>query len=122
MKNRDRWIWLWILIIGILYYIWARVTGIWIPCPFRKITGWLCPGCGITTLFMSLARLDFRGAFHANPFLFITGPVLLAEVIYDYVLRMKGRKLPKWNQICLYIYLVMLIAFGIIRNFVRFYG
>ena len=39
-------------------------------CPFRALTGLLCPGCGITHAFLSLGRLDFAGAYAANPIVF----------------------------------------------------
>lgn len=45
------------------------------PCGFLVATGYPCPGCGLTTAFSYMARLDFIGAFSANPFgilLFLT--------------------------------------------------
>ena len=38
------------------------------PCGFLELTGVLCPGCGLTTSFSHMVRLDFVGAAHANPF------------------------------------------------------
>lgn len=70
--------------LGTAYYIWLRLTGLAIPCVFRMITGWKCPGCGITTLILCIAKFDFAGAFQANPFLFVTGPALLLEIGYSF--------------------------------------
>jgi len=39
-------------------------------CPFRAVTGLLCPGCGITHAFLSLGRLDLAGAYAQNPLVF----------------------------------------------------
>lgn len=105
-----------ILGIGIGYLVWIQVTSLSIPCLFHKITGWLCPGCGITTLFLCMFKLDFKGAFQANPFLFITGPVLIAELIYYNFMKMKGNKIPQWNNVLLVIYVVSLCIFGVWRN------
>lgn len=102
--------------IGVLYLFWVRLTGLAIPCVFRKITGWLCPGCGITTLFVCLSRLDFQGAFQANPFLFATAPFLAAEIVYYEYMRFKGKTLPKWNQRGLGVYIAALCVFGVWRN------
>lgn len=38
------------------------------PCGFLVLTGCPCPGCGLTTSFAHMARLEFTGAAHANPF------------------------------------------------------
>lgn len=45
-------------------------VGVGIPCPWREVTGTLCPLCGSTHLGMALLRLDVPGAFVANPFVF----------------------------------------------------
>jgi hypothetical protein len=38
------------------------------PCGFQQFTGHQCPGCGLTTAFAFMARLDLAGAWHANGF------------------------------------------------------
>lgn len=43
-------------------------AGIGVPCPWREVTGTLCPLCGSTRLGVSLLRLDVAGAAAANPF------------------------------------------------------
>ncbi len=117
MKGKARTIII-ILGLGMIYYIWLRLTNLAIPCIFRKVTGWLCPGCGITTLIICLTKLDFQGAYHANPFLFITGPFLLIELIYCDFLKMRERELPKWNHYLVVGYTIILCAFGVWRNLV----
>ena len=42
--------------------------GVGLPCPWRALTGTLCPLCGATHVGVSLLRLDVAGAFAANPF------------------------------------------------------
>lgn len=106
------------LFFGGLYYIWLRLTGICIPCMFRLVTGYKCPGCGITTMILRLSRLNFAGAFIANPFLFVTAPFLAAELIYAFIMSNRGERLPRWNTICLYIYCSLLLVFGVVRNLV----
>ncbi len=101
---------------GLCYFLWLKITHIPIPCLFRKITGFRCPGCGITTMIMRTARLDFAGAFSANPFLFVTAPLLLAELIYYTVLRAREKSLPRWNRCFVDLYAVALCVFGVVRN------
>ena len=38
------------------------------PCGFLVFTGYPCPGCGLTTAFAHMIRLQIGGAWHANPF------------------------------------------------------
>jgi hypothetical protein len=38
------------------------------PCFFLKLTGWPCPGCGLTTCFAHAAKLHFAEAFLTQPF------------------------------------------------------
>ena len=101
---------------GIIYLIWIRVTGIYLPCVFRAVTGLKCPGCGISHMFTALVRLDFAGAFSENPFLLVTLPLLGAESLYALYLRWNGRKMPRWNTVLLVVYLAALVLFGILRN------
>ncbi len=38
------------------------------PCGFLSFTGVPCPGCGLTTAFANMVRLDVVSAARANPF------------------------------------------------------
>ena len=108
-----------IIVLGLIYLIIIKLTRFTIPCLFNLITGWDCPGCGITTLFFQLSKLNFKRAFHANQFIFITLPFLIFEVIYTTVLSEKKIKNPKWNEILLYIYIGLLVIWGIVRNIMK---
>jgi hypothetical protein len=55
----------------------AATTGLGLPCPWRGLTGTLCPLCGATHLGVRLLQLDPVGAFAANQFVFV-GLVVLA--------------------------------------------
>lgn len=105
-----------LLFLGFSYLVFIRITGICLPCLFEKCTGWLCPGCGITTLFYRLSKFNFSGAYRANPFLFITFPFIIFEIVFDLVNKIKGKTSPKWNNILLYIYIAGLLAFCLWRN------
>jgi hypothetical protein len=36
-------------------------------CSFRKMTGWPCPGCGLTRVADRMSHFNFAGAWQANP-------------------------------------------------------
>ena len=44
----------------------ARLIPFW-GCTFRKVTGWPCPGCGLTRAADRFAHLNWLGALQANP-------------------------------------------------------
>ncbi|MFT4296259.1 MAG: DUF2752 domain-containing protein [Micropruina sp.] len=54
----------------------ALTTGAGVPCPWRELTGTLCPLCGGTHLGMALLRGDLTGAWAANSFVFAALAVL----------------------------------------------
>lgn len=69
------------LAMGLVYLAVCFVTGYSLPCPFHAVTGLYCPGCGVTTMALSLAQGDIRAAFAANPALFAAVPVIAADIL-----------------------------------------
>lgn len=108
-----------ILSVGIVYFFIVLFVGHGIPCLFHKLTGLRCPGCGVTRMIMALARLDFSGAFRYNQFLFITGPFILAYLVfYDLKIAISAERPSKKWDAGLYVILALAIIFGILRNIV----
>ena len=50
-------------------------------CPFRRMTGFSCPGCGMTRACRALLSGDIRGAFYYHPLfpLLIPGAIMLIK-------------------------------------------
>ena len=107
---------------GLLYGIFVSYTGLAIPCLFRKVTGLLCPGCGVTGMCVALLHLDWRGAFSSHPVLFVLLLPLTAVFICGaagYV--QNGRfRFARWQNLILYVSVAALVIFGVVRNLVRF--
>ncbi len=99
-----------------VYILIVKRLGFGIPCLFHRITGFKCPGCGITTLCTCLLRLDIRGAYNANPFVFVTLPFIGTELIFAEICLLTKKKNPKFNELLLTIYAVLLCIWGIVRN------
>lgn len=106
--------------IGICYLVWIKLTGLAMPCMFRYITGFKCPGCGVTTMFTALASLDFKASFNANPFLFVTAPLLCGEIIYWIYLKCSNMKCNKAREAAVICYGIALCIFGIVRNLAEY--
>ncbi len=109
-----------LFLIGIGYLIWCKFTGIFIPCMFRKITGLYCPGCGATHLFISLAKLDFIGAFWANPVMFVLLPLLFVILLYYIINYIKYGEIKSSRtiNILIWISIISLTIFAVIRNII----
>ena len=104
--------------LGILYYVWIRLTHIAIPCVLHEVTGLQCPSCGITRMFVSLFSLDFKAAFHYNQLLFFIWPVVGYEILYLLYKSYAKKDIPLWNYILAYSLVGFSVIFGIIRNVV----
>ena len=107
------------LALGLSYAVWVRLTGLAIPCPFRTVTGWLCPGCGVTRLCLALLRRDWRSAWNANPVLLLMLPVLAvlgAHLAVRYV-REGSTAGPKWESALMWAMAALLAVWGVVRNF-----
>lgn len=61
------------------------------PCLWKSLFHHSCPGCGLTTAFTKLLHLDFPGAFHSNPLIFIV-LVLGIYLISDDFIKFVGKK------------------------------
>ncbi len=105
-----------IFFICIAYLLWVRKTHLGIPCLFYLITGWKCPGCGITRMCYHIFFLEFREAYEANAYLCVTLPFLIVMSVKEIVRRKTHGKVSVVNQMVLYLYIAGLLIFGVLRN------
>ncbi|WP_294580720.1 DUF2752 domain-containing protein [uncultured Ruminococcus sp.] len=117
-KHAKQWRCAGILLgIGFAYYLLIQFTPFHLFCLFQRITKLACPGCGITHFLVRLLHFDIPGAVQENVavagLVLLWGPLLFIRVIWH----------PKWLQkngrferILAYICVVLLLAFGILRN------
>ena len=106
-------------ILGIAYFIWVTLTDIYMPCPFKLVTGLKCPGCGITHMIMALFRLNFKEAFLCNPFLFILLPLIIgANIVNSVYYVVKGEKIVsfKIERFSGWFLLAITLIYWIMRN------
>ena len=104
--------------LGLGYTLWVRLTGLAILCPFRAVTGRLCPGCGVTRLCLALLRWNWAAAWDANPVLLLLLPILAVlgvRLTVRYV--REGNVIgPKWESALLWAMTALLIVWGVARN------
>ena len=99
----------------VIYAVWFSLTGIGIPCPIRLVTGFQCPGCGITHMLASLLHGNLRGAWASNPFLLVTSPVLL-YLVFREIRKPETSRGRRTVNVILYTYITALVIFGVLRN------
>ncbi len=99
------------------------LTGLGIPCPFRALTGWLCPLCGGTHMADALIRGDLAAAWLANPLALVVAVLVgvrsvgwMVEVAHDP--RAPSRR---WVPVALRPYsfavtLLTCVAYVLLRN------
>jgi hypothetical protein len=92
--------------------------GVFLPCPFRTLTSWWCPGCGLTRATHHLFRGDLVQALRYHVFVV----VVLSAIAVTWVAwlvtatgRSVGRVLtpPAWVTVSA---VVTLVAFAVVRN------
>ncbi len=105
-----------ILAAGIIYYLIVLYTPFSLPCLIKLMTGFECPSCGITRMAVALLHLDFKAAFHYNPFVFFAWLPTCIEVLYIRYTYSAGKDIPKWNYAFIYALCGAALLFGILRN------
>ena len=92
-----------------LYFLFDPSTaGFFPPCPFKKVTGLDCPGCGSQRALHALLHLRLADAFRFNPLAFTAVPFL----VYDRL----ARKGPLRHPRAPWVVLGIVLAYWIIRN------
>lgn len=100
---------------GLLYLkVWLPITKIGIPCVFHELTGFYCPGCGITRVSLSLLRLDWVQAFRYNPLVFILLP------LYAMYFITQKKQMKLFSNGIMAVMLILTLAFGLLRNIPAF--
>ncbi len=68
-------------------------------CPFRRLTGLPCPGCGLTRSWVYLAHGWWRESFLSHPFGALAVAVVLALAVAVVVARARGVAPPDIDRI-----------------------
>lgn len=104
------------LAIFTLYFFFYIFTGNGLPCLFHKLTGFYCPGCGISRMFISIFKLEFYQAFRYNSLVFILLICSLGYFVIDFFFFKKNNKHFQLPNAMYIILLTVVLLFGILRN------
>ena len=114
MKRKDYLIVIIVLFVMAILVLYERIA---IPCIFHKITGFYCPGCGITRAIKALLKGDIYTSIRNNALLYIVVPVIAISEIIN---RLTKRKYKKCYNTILIVLLIITIGYGILRNIQEF--
>ena len=103
---------------GAVAYFDPSKAGFFPVCPLYAMTGCACPGCGLTRGFHALFNGDVLAALDYNamlPFFALLIGFGFVSMVY---FAARGRSIPVnlLHPTALYIFLVMLLVFGVTRN------
>ncbi|HEY0503901.1 MAG TPA: DUF2752 domain-containing protein [Lysobacter sp.] len=90
------------------------------PCVFHAVTGLHCPGCGLTRMLHALVHGDVARAWSMNPLAMVALPLLATMLAQWWLAR---PLLPAWLDRYAHdgrVWIVALIAFGVLRNLPMF--
>ena len=107
-----------IVLLGLAYALFIQCTGLGIPCVFRLVTGYRCPGCGMTHAAMALIHGQPKIAFRENPLSVSVVPLLLLYGAYraEVYIRTARTDFRKWEIVFLGVLWVVVLLFWLLRN------
>ena len=107
-----------IVLLGLAYALFIQCTGLGIPCVFRLVTGYRCPGCGMTHAAMALIHGQPKIAFRENPLSLSVAPLLLLYGAYraEVYIRTARTDFRKWEIVFLGVLWVVVLLFWLLRN------
>jgi hypothetical protein len=103
---------------GVVGYFEPTTSGFFPVCPLYSLTGFACPGCGLTRGFHALFHGDVLGALDYNAML----PFFAALIGFGFVslvyFTLRGRRIPVnlLHPNALWVFFVLLLVFGVTRN------
>jgi hypothetical protein len=87
-------------------------------CPLLALTGLACPGCGLTRGFHSLLGGDIISAIDFNALIPLWAVIFAWAFVSFVLLALRGRGLKMWPIYprFLWVFMVVLLSFGVLRN------
>ncbi|WP_234425951.1 DUF2752 domain-containing protein [Streptomyces kebangsaanensis] len=106
---------------GYLYVTDPHEPGHLLPqCPFRYVTGLLCPACGGTRMVYDLMHGHFAQAWLDNRMLLLASPFALALLGRWAVEGLRGRRWhPRLSTRAQALVLLVAVAWTVVRNVVQ---
>ena len=107
-----------IIAIAILFFIDPSRSPIIPPCPFHKLTGLYCPGCGSARSLHQLLHGHILTGFKLNPLMVLLLPFLFYAFVSRMISAIRGKPYQNIFIPAFWIWLLLgvIIAFWVFRN------
>ena len=124
LKNNEKVAFLALPIIGLLILIFIYFHNplgntIFPKCIFLRLTGFYCPGCGVTRATYYLVHGNILEAFNYNQLYILFLPFMLYLYILNLDIKINGKELLKTPKFNLLFYILVgstFIIFCVLRN------
>lgn len=90
---------------------------LFLQCPFYKMTGCYCPGCGSQRAIRELTHLDFLEAIKHNALLCLFFPVGTGLYLFSKKRVANWKTNPRW----MWVVFGVVLLFGVLRNLQQFH-
>ncbi|MGD1103396.1 MAG: DUF2752 domain-containing protein [Terriglobia bacterium] len=103
---------------GMLRVFNPATTWFFPPCPFRALTGFLCPGCGTLRALHELLNGNVGAAFKLNPLMMLLLPYVGYSGASSALEAVFGKALPRVfiRPAYIWILLAVILLYWILRN------
>lgn len=99
----------WAMVIIIAYFVFFKRI-FYSMCPLVVLTGFPCPGCGLTRAGVAVLSLDFVSAWRIHPFIYAFIIFIILFCINRYFLGKK--KMPVLRRCLIVTLIAMLVFYG----------
>lgn len=106
---------------GFFYYFFNNPTNnrLFLPCPFKLLSGYNCPGCGSQRAIHQLLHGNVVDAFYLNPLLVLSVPIIiygLGTRAFNYIFDASHRVQFFYSKLFIYTYFGIAIIYWVVRN------
>lgn len=103
---------------GMVAYLDPAKASLFPVCPLFALTGFACPGCGLTRGFHALFHGDIITAIDFNALIPVWAVIFGWVFVSLLLVAVRGRGLPMWPTYpkFLWTFAIVLLVFGVLRN------
>lgn len=95
MMKKDLWNVRVVILVLAGYFLFVRLF-LYSSCPMVMVTGFPCPGCGLSRAGFSVLRGEFSAAWHLHPFIYAIIVLAAAAAVRRYLFHKETACLKKW--------------------------